>query len=197
MANTSSELTESATNSEMHWGLNISVACGLFLLLWLSLILKLKWVPGCLFYCSIITEANSLLEINKLISTYSHCNHRTPSPLTNHHHKAEPRSAVMCVCVCWDVKGSLLWACSSSVCTREWERDPDVKLESERGRGMDGGIRAGVIRESGSASQQWFALTHTHTHTSMHLFSHTAAYKDLLRCIECKVCLTEPHIHNV
>lgn len=50
------------------------------------------------------------------------------------------------------MKGSLLRVCSSSVCTREREKDPDVKLETGRGRvkerRMDGGIRADVIRES-------------------------------------------------
>lgn len=85
------------------------------------------------------------------------------------------KSACVCVCVCWAVKGELLWYCSSSVCTREWERDPDVKLgDREREGGVDGGIRADVIRESWSACQLWLALAHmpTRVHTSAHTSAH-------------------------
>lgn len=61
---------------------------------------------------------------------------------------APPPAEPSCVCVraCLSLLRGAYCVCSSSVCTREWEKDLDVKLETEKG--VDGGIRADVIRES-------------------------------------------------
>lgn len=127
-----------------------------------------------------------------------------------------PRSPIHILKLSWAVQ----WCVCMYVCVLSCEGKPAVSVQlvclhtwvGERprceARTKGGGrvcvcgrIKADVIRESWSACQQWLALTHmpTHTHTSMHLYSHTetGAHKDLLSCIECRHYLTAPQSLNI
>lgn len=88
------------------------------------------------------------------------------------------------------------------ICLHTWVGErPRCEARTKGGGGVCGRIKADVIRESWSACQQWLALTHmpTHTHTSMHLYSHTetGTHKDLLSYIERRHYLTEPQTLNI
>ena len=111
-----------------------------------------------------------------------------PPPRSPIHILESSRAVQWCVrvCVCWAVKGSLLWVCSSSGCTREWEKDPDVKLETGRGEGgwMEGLGRMWSERADLPVSNGWHTHTHTHTHTRTHrcIYSHTPKQRCMKIC---------------
>ena len=87
-------------------------------------------------------------------------------------HILEPSRAVQwCVRVCVlscegkpAVSVQLVW-----LHTWVGERPRCEARDRKGGGGLDGGIRADVIRESWSACQQWLAHAHTHTHAHAHI----------------------------
>lgn len=122
--------------------------------------------------CCIFTDDLSVHNVqNKDImikeKLYTVITVKNPLPLlilSDAHPKAE-LSSVERACVCWAVKGSLLREYCSSVSTREPEKDPDVKLETEQEERGGGGWNQCDQRADLPVSHGWHSHTYINAHT--------------------------------